>query len=372
MIVPFAGYISSFYSTIPASLALQAAGLTHIAWYNGKDDENAATRGEHAMKAVLCKVYGPPESLVIEDVEPLTPGRGQAVVEVKACGVNFPDTLIIQGQYQFKPPLPFSPGGEVAGVVKAVGEGVERVKVGDRVIAFTGWGGFAEEVLAGASALIPMPADMDFATASAFVMTYGTCIHALKDRARLQPGETLLVLGAAGGIGLAAVELGKAMGAKVIAAASTEEKLAICRAHGADDAINYSNEDLRERIKALTNGQGVDVIVDPVGGSYSEPALRGMAWNGRFLVIGFAAGDIPRIPLNLPLLKGCSIVGVFWGSFAARDPQHNQENLRELLIWLGAGRLRPRISARYPLERAADALNDIIQRKVTGKVVLLP
>ncbi|HEY7349825.1 MAG TPA: NADPH:quinone oxidoreductase family protein [Ktedonobacterales bacterium] len=323
------------------------------------------------MKAVLCKAYGPPESLVIEEVEPLKPGRGQAVVSVKACGVNFPDTLIIQGLYQFKPPLPFAPGGEVAGVVKEVGAGVENVKPGDRVIAFTAYGGFAEEVVAEAAALIPMPAEMDFATASAFVMTYGTDIHALKDRAKLQPGETLLVLGAAGGIGLAAVEIGKTLGAKVIAAASTEEKLAICRQHGADDTINYSSEDLKERVKALTNGQGVDVIVDPVGGAYSEPALRGMAWNGRFLVIGFTAGEIPRIPLNLTLLKGCAILGVFWGSFAARDPQHNQENLRELLGWLQAGKLRPRISARYPLERAADALNDIMQRKVTGKAVLV-
>jgi NADPH2:quinone reductase len=323
------------------------------------------------MKAVLCKAYGPPESLVIEEVESLKPSRGQAVISVKACGVNFPDTLIIQGLYQFKPPMPFSPGGEVAGVVKEVGSGVENVKPGDRVIAFTGSGGFAEEVVADAAALIPMPDSMDFETASAFVMTYGTDIHALKDRAQLRPGETLLVLGAAGGIGLAAVELGKAMGAKVIAAASSEEKLAVCRQHGADDAINYSNEDLKDRIKALTNGNGVDVILDPVGGAYSEPALRGMAWNGRFLVIGFTAGDIPRIPLNLTLLKGCSIVGVFWGSFAARDPKHNQENLRQLLTWLQEGKLRPRISARYPLERAADALNDIMQRKVTGKAVLV-
>jgi len=324
------------------------------------------------VKAVVCKVYGPPESLVIEELEPLTPGRGQAVISVKACGVNFPDTLIIQGLYQFKPPPPFSPGGEVAGVVKEVGAGVENVKPGDRVIAFTAFGGYAEEVLAEAATLIPMPDSMDFDIASAFVMTYGTDIHALKDRAKLQPGETLLVLGAAGGIGLAAVELGKAMGAKVIAAASSEEKLAICRQHGADDTINYSSEDLKERVKALTSGQGVDVIVDPVGGAYSEPALRGMAWNGRFLVIGFTAGDIPRIPLNLTLLKGCSIVGVFWGSFAARSPQHNQENLRDLLGLLQAGKLRPRISARYPLERAADALNDIAQRKVTGKAILVP
>jgi NADPH2:quinone reductase len=323
------------------------------------------------MRAVRCNAYGPPETLVVEDVESPTPGRGQVVVTVKACGVNFPDTLIIRGLYQFKPPLPFSPGSEVAGVVKTVGEGVESVKPGDRVIAFGAFGGFAEEMLAQVGALIPMPAGMDFETAASVVMTYGTDLHALKDRAHLQPGETLLVLGAAGGIGLAAVELGKVMGARVIAAASSDEKLAICREHGADAVINYGNEDLKQRISALTQRQGVDVIVDPVGGAYSEPALRGMAWNGRFLVIGFTAGDIPRIPLNLPLLKGCAIVGVFWGSFAVRDPVRNQENLRELLGWFEAGKLRSRISARYPLERAADALNDIGERRVMGKAVLV-
>ncbi|HKV86119.1 MAG TPA: NADPH:quinone oxidoreductase family protein [Ktedonobacterales bacterium] len=323
------------------------------------------------MRAVLCKAYGPPESLVVEEIEPLRPGAGQAVVSVKACGVNFPDTLIIQGLYQFKPPLPFSPGGEVAGVVKAVGAGVENVKPGDRVIAFTIYGGFAEEALVEANALIPMPDGMEFDVASAFAMTYGTDLYALKDRANLQPGETLLVLGAAGGIGLAAVELGKLMGAKVIAAASSDEKLAVCREYGADGVINYRSEDLKERIKELTGGQGADVVVDPVGGAYSEPALRGVAWNGRFLVIGFTAGEIPRIPLNLTLLKGCSIVGVFWGSFAAREPERNQENLRQLLDWLRSGALKPRISARYPLDRAADALNDIAQRRVIGKAVLI-
>ena len=323
------------------------------------------------MKAVLCKAYGPPESLVVAEVEPLKPGRGQVVVSVKACGVNFPDTLIIRGLYQFKPPLPFSPGAEVAGIGKEVGAVVEGVKPGDRVMAFGAFGGFAEELLSDAGGVIPMPAAMDFDTAASFVMTYGTDIHALKDRAHLRPGETLLVLGAAGGIGLAAVEIGKVMGARVIAAASSDEKLAVCRQHGADAIINYSTEDLKERIAALTERQGVDVIVDPVGGAYSEAALRGMAWNGRFLVVGFTAGDIPRIPLNLALLKGCSIVGVFWGSFAARDPKHNHENLRELLGWFEAGNLKPRISARYPLEHAADALNDILQRKVIGKVVLV-
>ncbi len=324
------------------------------------------------MKAVLCKTYGPPESLVLEDVEPLKSGRGQVVIGVKACGVNFPDTLIIQGKYQFKPPMPFSPGSEVAGVVKETGAGIEHVKVGDHVIAFTGHGGFAEEVLAEAVQLIPMPKGMDFTIASAFVLTYGTSHYALKDRAQLKPGETLLVLGAAGGVGLAAVEIGKVMGARVIAAASSDEKLEVCKQHGADEVINYSSEDLRERLKELTSGEGVDVVYDPVGGNYSEAALRGMAWGGRFLVIGFTTGEIPRIPLNLTLLKGCSIVGVFWGSFTARDPKRGQEHLQELLTWFETGKIKPLISATYPLSRAADALNDIMNRKVTGKVVLLP
>jgi len=323
------------------------------------------------MKAVLCKAYGPPEGLVIEDVEPLKPGRGQVVVGVKACGVNFPDTLIIQGKYQFKPPVPFSPGSEIAGIVKEVGEGADGVKVGDQVIAFTGWGGFAEEVIADAARLIPMPDGMDFTTASAFVLAYGTSHYALKDRAQLKPGETLLVLGAAGGVGLAAVEIGKVMGARVIAAASTDEKLEVCKQHGADQVINYSTEDLKESVKTLTAGNGVDVILDPVGGDYSEAALRGIAWGGRFLVVGFTAGDIPRIPLNLPLLKGCSIVGVFWGSFTERDRKRSQEHLSELLTWFAAGKLKPLISATYSLTRAAEALNDVMSRKVKGKVVLL-
>jgi len=323
------------------------------------------------MKAVLCKEYGPPESLVIEDIPSPRPGKGQVVITVKACGVNFPDTLIIEGKYQFKPALPFSPGGEVSGIVKELGEGVNTVKVGDRVIAFTGWGGFAEEVVTEAAKLIPIPGDIDFATAASFTLVFGTAHHALKDRAHIKPGETLLVLGAAGGVGLASVELGKLMGARVIAAASSDEKLEVCKQHGADDVINYTNEDLRERVKTLTGGNGVDVIVDPLGGNYSEPALRSIAWNGRFLVIGFAAGDIPRIPLNLTLLKGCSIVGVFWGSFTEHEPRHNQENLQELLTWLAEGKLKPHISATYPLERAAGALNDVLNRKVKGKVVLL-
>jgi NADPH2:quinone reductase len=323
------------------------------------------------MKAVVCKAFGPPESLVIEEVEPLKPGKGQAVISVKACGVNFPDTLIIQGKYQSKPPFPFIPGGEVAGIVKEVGESVDHVKLGDRVIAFTSVGGFAEEAVADAPRLIPMPQSMDFITASAFAMTYGTSYHALKDRAQLKPGETLLVLGASGGVGLAAVEIGKELGAHVIAAASSDEKLEVCKLHGADEVINYAREDLKERIKRLTGGKGVDVAFDPVGGDYSEPVLRSMAWGGRFLVIGFAAGDIPRIPLNLPLLKVYSIVGVFWGSFMERDPIHGQENLHELLEWFSEGKLKPHISATYRLEHVADALNDLMRRKVMGKAVLV-
>jgi NADPH:quinone reductase len=324
------------------------------------------------MKAVLCKEYGPPQSLVIEEVPDLQPGKGQVVVDVKACGVNFPDTLIIQGKYQFKPPMPFSPGSEVAGVVRELGEGVQGVKVGDRVIAFTGHGGFAEQVLADAPKLMPIPPGLDFDIAASFVLTYGTSYHALKDRAKLQSGETLLVLGAAGGVGLSAIELAKVMGAKVIAAASSAEKLAVCQEHGADELINYSQEDLKDRLKALTGGKGVDVVYDPVGGEYSEIALRNTAWGGRHLVIGFAAGDIPRIPLNLTLLKGCSIVGVFWGAFTERDPQANAANLREMAGWLMQGKLKPHISARYPLNDAATALTDMMERKVMGKVVLVP
>src|SRR5579863_1695920 len=323
------------------------------------------------MKAVLCKEYGLPETLVLEEVEALKPGRGQVVIDVKACGVNFPDTLIIQGKYQFKPPFPFSPGSEVSGVVKEVGAGVERVKVGDRVIAFVGWGGLAEEVIADAARLIPIPEGMSYATASAFVLAYGTSHYALKDRAQLKSGETLLVLGAAGGVGLAAIEIGKVMGARVIAAASSAEKLEVCRQHGADETINYTTEDLKERVKEITGGQGVDVVYDPVGGNFTEQALRGMAWGGRYLVVGFAAGDIPRIPLNLTLLKGCSIVGVFWGSFTERDSKRNQEHLRELLSWFASGKINPFISATYSLEEAADALIAMMNREIKGKVVLL-
>ena len=323
------------------------------------------------MKAVLCKAYGPPESLVIEDVESPVPGPGEVAISVKASGVNFPDVLIIQNKYQVKPPLPFSPGSEVAGIIKAVGENVTHVKAGDEVFAFTVYGGFAEEVKTDAKRLLPIPVGMTFATAAAFGLTYATSDHALRDRGELKAGETLLVLGAAGGVGLAAVEIGKALGARVVACASSDDKLAVCREHGADETINYATEDLRERIKAITGGAGADVIYDPVGGSYTEPALRSIAWRGRLLVVGFAAGDIPKIPLNLTLLKGCAIVGVYWGEFTRREPERFAEAMRQLGRWYGEGRIRPHISATYPLDRAADALNDMAQRRVVGKVVLV-
>ena len=324
------------------------------------------------MKAVLCKQYGPPESLTFEELPSPRPGPGEAVVTVKAASVNFPDVLIIQNKYQFKAPLPFSPGSELAGVVKEVGAGVTAFKPGDRVIAFTTYGAFAEEAKTDAGRLLPMPEGMDFASAAAFLLTYATSDHALRDRGALQPGETLLVLGAAGGVGLAAVEIGKALGARVIACASSADKLAVCREHGADEGIDYAAEDLRERIKALTDGRGVDVVYDPVGGAYSEPAFRSLAWRGRLLVVGFAAGEIPKLPLNLPLLKGASVVGVFWGDFARREPRAFAESVRQLGRWYAEGKLRPHVSQTLPLARAADALKLMAARQVKGKIVLTP
>lgn len=324
------------------------------------------------MRAVVCKEFGPPEKLVVEDLPTPSITDHQVLLEVKACGVNFPDLLIIENKYQFKPPLPFSPGGEVSGVVKTVGAKVTTLKPGDRVLGAPGFGGFAEEIAIDARNCVPIPASMPFDAAAAFLFTYGTSHYALKDRAALKPGETLLVLGAAGGVGLAAVELGKAMGAKVIAAASSTEKLAVCREHGADEGIDYSKEDLKERIKALTAGNGADVIYDPVGGDFSEQAFRSIAWEGRFLVIGFAAGPIPKIPLNLVLLKGAQIVGVFWGSFTMREPARHAANIQELMQWYAAGKLKPRISATYPFTRVAEALGDLAARRVKGKVVLVP
>lgn len=322
------------------------------------------------MKAVLCKAFGPAETLVLEDIASPQPKKNEVLLQVHAAGVNFPDTLIIEGKYQFKPPFPFSPGGEAAGVVGAVGEKVTHVKPGDRVMALTGWGSFAEEVAVPGYSVMPIPDGMDFASAAAFGMTYGTSMHALKQRANLQPGETLLVLGASGGVGLAAVEIGKAMGAKVIAAASSEAKLEVAKAAGADVLINYSEGSLKDKLKEITGGQGVDVIYDPVGGDLFEEAFRSIAWNGRMLVVGFASGTIPSLPANLTLLKGASLVGVFWGSFAQRQPQDNAANFQQLFKWFAEGKIKPLVSQTYPLEKAADAINHLGQRKAVGKVVV--
>src|SRR5437868_275327 len=323
-----------------------------------------------AMKAVVCKQYGPPESLTFEELPSPTAAAGEVVVSVKAASVNFPDFLIIQNKYQFKPPLPFSPGSELAGVVKEVGAGVSGWHSGDRVIAFTTYGAFAEEVKTDASRLLRLPEGMDFVTGAAFLLTYGTSDHALRDRAALQSGETLLVLGAAGGVGLAAIEIGKALGARVIACASSDDKLAVCRGHGADAAINYASEDLRERVKALTEGRGVDVIYDAVGGPYTEPAFRSLAWRGRLLVVGFAAGEIPKLPLNLALLKGASVVGIFWGDFVRREPREFAASVQQLGRWYAEGRLRPHVSQTLPLERAAEAIKLLASRQAKGKIVL--
>lgn len=322
------------------------------------------------MKAILCKQFGPPSSLVLEDIPSEPIKKGHIRIQVKACGLNFPDTLIIQGKYQFKPDFPFSPGSDIAGVVTEVGEGVKNFKVGDEAVAMIGWGGFREEVVASAKVCFPKPPNMNFSMAASFMMTYGTSYHALKDRGRLKEGETLLVLGASGGVGLTAVELGKKMGAKVIAAASTAEKLALCKEYGADEVINYTEENIKERVKELTDGNGADVIYDPVGGAQTELALRAIAWKGRYLVVGFAAGDIPKIPLNLPLLKGCQIVGVFWGAFAQKEVAKNMQNTMELMQFFFKGALKPHIHATYPLEKAPEALQEIMDRKVKGKIIL--
>jgi len=323
-----------------------------------------------AMKAVLCKQYGPPESLVVEELPSPKPGPGEVVISVKAASVNFPDFLIIQNKYQFKPPLPFSPGSELAGTVKEVGGGVSNVRPGDRVIAFTTYGAFAEEVKTEATRLLALPERMDYVTGAAFLLTYATSDHALRDRGALKAGETLLVLGAAGGVGLAAIEIGKALGARVVACASSDDKLAVCREHGADETVNYATEDLRERVKAISDGRGVDVVYDAVGGPYTEPAFRSLAWRGRLLVVGFAAGDIPRLPLNLPLLKGAAVVGVFWGDFARREPKAFAASVRQLASWYAEGRLRPHVSQTLPLERAAEAIQLLASRKAKGKIVL--
>jgi NADPH2:quinone reductase len=324
------------------------------------------------LKALVCRAFGPLESLTLGELPDPTPFAGQVVVGVRACGVNFPDLLVVQGKYQFKPVPPFSPGGEVAGVVEAVGSGVEGLRVGDRVMAMSIWGGMAEKLVADASQVLRIPDGVDFVRASCVATAYGTTLYALRDRAHLQARETLLVLGAAGGVGLAAVQIGKRMGARVIAAASSAEKLETCRRHGADLLVNYATEDLKERVKSLTDGAGADVVYDPVGGPHTEAALRATAWNGRVLVIGFTAGDIPRVPTNLVLLKGCSLVGVFWGMAMVRERARLMGQLEEILGWLKDGSLQPHVHATYPLSRALEALREVEQRRVQGKVVIVP
>jgi NADPH2:quinone reductase len=324
------------------------------------------------MKALLCTTFGPPHLLEYRDVPSPRPQAGQVLVSVRAASVNFPDALIIENKYQFKPPLPFSPGSELSGVITEVGAGVAGLAPGDRVMAFTVHGAFAEEVVVDAAAAIRIPTGMDFPSAAALLLTYGTADHALRDRAALEHGETVLVLGAAGGVGLASIEVAKAVGARVIACASSDEKLAVCRDRGADDVINYGTEDLRERIKAVTGGRGVDVVVDSVGGRFTEPALRSLAWRGRLLVVGFAGGDIPKIPSNLVLLKGCSVVGVFWGDFTRREPGSFAASVKQLCAWYDEGRIRPHVTVTLPLSRGAEAIGLVANRRAIGKIVLQP
>ena len=324
------------------------------------------------MKALLCEAFGPIDTLVVKDIPSPVPGPKQLLIEVRAAAVNFPDALMVQGLYQVKPPLPFTPGAEISGIVKSVGAEVKHYKAGDRVIALTSTGGFAEECIVESAKAMPLPAGMDFDTGAALVLTYCTSLHGLKDCGHQKAGETLVVLGAAGGVGIAAVEIGKAMGARVIAAASSDDKLELCRKVGADETVNYSTENLKDRINELTGGKGADVVYDPVGGPYTEPALRALAWRGRLLVIGFAAGGIPKIPLNLALLKERSIVGVYWGDSTKHDPAGHLANLRQLNEWFAAGSIRPVVSERFPLVAARDAIAKIARRQVKGKIVVLP
>ncbi|MDA8542806.1 NADPH:quinone oxidoreductase family protein [Rhodobacteraceae bacterium] len=322
------------------------------------------------MKAMLCEKFGPPEDLVLKEVADLIPLAGQVRIATEACGVNFPDTLIIENKYQFKPDLPFAPGGEVTGIVDAVGDGVSQNLLGQPVMCMTLSGGFAEQTLCKAEDLIARPSSMPSTVAAGFTMTYGTSMHALKQRAQLQAGETLLVLGAGGGVGLAAVEIGKQMNATVIAAASSAEKLNAAKNAGADHLIDYSQQDLRSALKEIVGKKGVDVVYDPVGGDMFEAALRSTAWGGRVLVVGFASGDIPKVPVNLALLKGCSIVGVFWGAFRLNYTKEDNENFEQLFAWYEDGKLKPYASKIYALEAAAQALNDLKNRKAVGKIVL--
>jgi NADPH2:quinone reductase len=322
------------------------------------------------MRALVCQEYGPPESLVLEERPDPQPGPGEVRVEVKAAGINFPDVLLIAGNYQVKVPPPFVPGNEAAGVVDAVGEGVKRIKPGDRVIATPQGGAFAEKCLVPEKLCLPLPEALSFEQGAGFTITYATTYHAFRQCTELKEGQTLLVLGAAGGVGSSAVEMGKAMGARVIAAASSEEKLQFARESGADETVNYSQVSLRDAIKELTGGEGVDVVYDPVGGELAQMALRSLAWHGRYLVIGFACGDIPAFPANIALLKEASIIGVWWGTWAARNPADSLQNMRDLAAMIEERRLAPRVTERYPLARYADAFAAITDRRARGKVVL--
>lgn len=322
------------------------------------------------MRALVCKEFGPTENLALEEVDTPTPGKGEILMEIKATGVNFPDVLTVQGKYQFKPELPFIPGAELAGVVTAVGEGVTSRKVGDQVIATTQIGAFAEQCVVNEHTTFEMGNTMSFEQAAGFAITYGTSYYALKQQANIQPGETLLVLGAAGGVGIATIQIAKAMGATVIAAASSEEKLDFACEAGADLRINYSTENLKDKVKELTGGKGADVVYDPVGGDFSEQAFRAIAWDGRFLVIGFASGPIPAIPLNLALLKGASLVGVFWGSWAARAPMESRKNFDELIAMIDGGKFSPLVTEVYSLDDYKAAFASISERRAKGKVIL--
>jgi NADPH2:quinone reductase len=324
------------------------------------------------MKAILCQRFGTPDDLVLADLPDPTPGPGEVVVRIAAIGMSFFDTLIIAGKYQVKPPFPFSPGGEFSGVVERLGQGVTGFAPGDRVMGFTNFGAARERIAVAADKLGKFTADLDFDRAAALTITYGTGYHALKHRAKLKPGETLAVLGASGGTGLAAIELGKLMGARVIACASSDDKLAFARAHGADELVNYEREDLREALKRLGGAHGIDVVYDPVGGRYSEPALRSLAWQGRHLVVGFAAGEIPKLPLNLVLLKGCDVLGVFWGNWVRLDPSGYRAALGELAQWCAAGKLSCHIQKIYPLAELPAALKALSERKAMGKLVVRP
>ncbi len=324
------------------------------------------------MRAVRCHELTGPSSLRVDEIPAPTPGAGEVLVDVRAAALNFPDVLLTYGKYQFKAEPPFIPGGEASGVVSAVGASVTDLAVGDRVALTIMNGAFAEQLVAPAAAVVKLPDAVTFEVGAATLLTYATTLHALVDRAALKAGETLLVLGAAGGVGTAAIELGKLIGARVIAAASTDEKVAYCKERGADEGINYVREDLKERAKVLTKGNGANVVYDPVGGTYSDAALRAIAWEGRYLVVGFAAGDIPKIPLNLVLLKGCQIVGVFWGSFAMRDPARNRENALRILGWVAEGKLRPHVDAVMKFDDARAAFERMERRDVKGKLVLVP